>query len=88
MATRRKPGEPKERQVRVPNKKAATMPERESPDTKIGEPRTKITTLEKIADCQVAGFDWTRLIAPESGATRSVGDDFAVRNWGIFVGLL
>lgn len=87
MATRRNPEGPKERHVRVPNKKAATMPERESPDTKIGEPRMKITTLEKMADCHVAGLDWTRLIAPESGPTRSFGDALAVGNSDIFVGL-
>jgi hypothetical protein len=37
--------------VRVPNKKAAKIPERESPDTKIGDPTRKIERLLKSADC-------------------------------------
>jgi hypothetical protein len=52
--------------VRVPSKKAAAMPERESPETKIGDPRTKIKRLLRIADCHVAGEDWIKLTAFET----------------------
>lgn len=87
MATRRNPGGPKERHVRVANKKAATMPDIESPEIKIGVPRTKITILDKMADCHVVGLDCTRLIAFEIDPIRSFGDAFAVRNSDILVGL-
>lgn len=63
VATRRNPEEPKARQVRVPSKKAATMPERDRPETRIGEPRTKITALLRTADFHVAGDDWISLTA-------------------------
>jgi hypothetical protein len=51
--------------VRVPNKKAAKIPERESPDTKIGDPTRKIERLLKSADCQGGGADWINLIASD-----------------------
>ena len=73
--------------MRVPSKKAAAMPERERPVIKIGEPRTKITALDKMADCQEVGFDATRLIARERVPSRSLGDALTVRIWDIFVGL-
>lgn len=66
MATRRKPEGPKARQVRVPSKKAAPIPERESPVTRIGDPAIKIKRLLKRADFHVAGEDWIRLIAPDT----------------------
>lgn len=58
-ATRRNPGEPKERQVRVPSKKAAPMPDRLKPEIKIGDPRMKIMRLLSREDSQVGGEDWT-----------------------------
>ncbi|PQM39347.1 hypothetical protein Pyn_07485 [Prunus yedoensis var. nudiflora] len=63
VATKRNPEDPKARQVRVPSKKAAAMPETESPETKIGEPNRKIKRLLRMADCHVGGDDWIRLIA-------------------------
>lgn len=66
VATRRKPEGPKARQVRVPSRKAATMPEKESPATRIGEPRTKITKLLRMADCHVGGDDWINLTASDT----------------------
>lgn len=62
-ATRRNPGGPKERQVRVPSKKAAPMPDRLKPEIKIGDPRMKITRLLSTEDSQVGGEDWTSWIA-------------------------
>lgn len=42
------------------------MPERESPETRIGEPRTKMTRLVRRADGQVGGDDWISFIASDT----------------------
>lgn len=57
MATRRNPEDPKARQVRVPSRKAAPIPETDKPETKSGEPKVKIITLLSKADCHVGGDD-------------------------------
>jgi len=44
------------------------MPERDSPVTKMGEPKRNIMTLLRSAECQVAGDDWTREIAPPTAS--------------------
>lgn len=59
VATRRNPEEPKARQVRVPSKKAAAMPDSDNPETRIGEPKRKITALLRRAEFHVGGDDWT-----------------------------
>lgn len=56
-ATSRNPGDPKARQVSVPSKKAATIPENDKPVTKIGEPNRKIKRLASKEDSHVAGDD-------------------------------
>ncbi len=66
MATRRNPEEPKARQVRVPKSKAAAMPARERPETRIGEPRTKMRRLLRRADCHVGGDDWISFSASDT----------------------
>lgn len=62
-ATKRKPEEAKARQVRLPSKKAATTPERDNPETRIGEPTRKIKAFVRSADSQVGGDDLTTRIA-------------------------
>lgn len=62
-ATRRKPDGPKARHVRVPSKKAAAMPDRDKPETRIGMPRMKIRRLLSREDFHVGGEDWTNLMA-------------------------
>lgn len=62
-ATRKNPDGPKARHVRVPSKKAAAMPDRDKPETRIGLPRMKIRRLLSREDCHVGGEDWTNLIA-------------------------
>lgn len=57
VATRRNPEDPKARQVRVPSRKAAPIPESDRPETKSGEPKVKIITLLSKADCHVGGED-------------------------------
>lgn len=69
MATRRKPEAPNARQVRVPSKKAAPIPETERPVTRIGDPAMKINILQKRADSHVAGDDWIRRIASDAATS-------------------
>lgn len=65
IATRRKPEGPKARQVRVPSKNAAAMPDTESPDTRIGEPAKNINMLLRIEEFHVGGEDWMSSITNE-----------------------
>lgn len=54
-ATSRNPEDPKALQVKVPSKNAAPIPEAESPATRMGDPRRKITRLLAMADSHVGG---------------------------------
>lgn len=55
MATRNKAEGPKARQVREPSKKAATIPSKDKPATRRGEPKINIIKLLKRADLHVGG---------------------------------
>ena len=68
MATRKNPEGPKARQVSVPSRNAAPIPERDKPETKIGDPKRNISALLRSADCHVAGDDWTRASAPPTAS--------------------
>lgn len=46
--------------MRVPRRKAAPIPDAESPAISMGEPATKIRRLLKTADFHVGGADWIR----------------------------
>lgn len=63
VATRRNPEGPKARQVSVPSRNAATKPDRDKPETRIGEPNVKIRTLLRRADCHEGGDDWSSAMA-------------------------
>jgi hypothetical protein len=42
------------------------MPERERPETRIGEPRTKMMRLLRRADCHVGGDVWISFTASDT----------------------
>ena len=65
-ATSKKPEAPKARQVRVPNKKAAAIPEIDRPVTRIGEPTVKMRRLLRREDSHVGGEDWRISSSPET----------------------
>lgn len=71
IATSKKPGAPKALQVNVPSKKAAAIPEIESPETRIGEPTKKMRRLLRIEDVHVGGDAWMILRAPEKDAWKA-----------------
>lgn len=73
-----KPEVPNALQVKVPSKKAETIPERESPATRRGEPIAKMRRLLRSEDSHVGGD--MRITSISWNTDMEIGDDLGDGN--------